>query len=452
MEENITNPMFIKIKEKFQSSADFQYRKFTSGEKVIYLCYLDTMVDSEDIQTHILKKSFRKIDEDSNDTSVLEISKVKSLDECVQLILNGNVITFYEENETSIAYSTPHKSDRSIQESSSERVITGAHDSFVESIKTNSTMLRRRLRTIDFIIKNFTVGKQNPIQLSLYYLKSQTPPEMIEKLESKIKILESKDWVDSVQVQEIIEEVPTSPFPQVLRTERPDRTYQHLLKGKPAIILDNDPNALLFPTSLYNFLQSPEDFNLRWLLGVFYYVLRIVGFWMAVSLPAFYIAITAFHSNILPLGIFYTLKLSVENVPFPPLLEAIIMQVFLELLREAALRLPQAVGSTIGTVGAIVIGTSIVQTNLISNSMIVIIAITAVASFTMPVKEMSVAARLIGLPLTILASIFGFLGISLGLLMIVSHLSKIKLLGHRYVENPGFTEFTILKNKKVNKS
>ncbi|ODG92576.1 hypothetical protein BED47_19230 [Gottfriedia luciferensis] len=236
-----------------------------------------------------------------------------------------------------------------------------------------------------------------------------------------------------------------------MRTERPDRTFQHLLKGKPAIILDNDPNALLFPSNLYSFFQSPEDFNLRWLLGVFFYAIRIIAFWMSVLLPAFYIAVTAFHSNILPIGIFYTLKLSVENVPLPPLLEALTMQIFLELLREASLRLPQAVGSTIGTVGAIVIGTSIVQTNLISNSMIVVIALTAVASFTIPVKEMSTAARLIGLPLTILASVFGFLGISFGMLMIVCHLSKIKLFGERYVENPGFKEFTLLNSKKVKK-
>ncbi|SFD37437.1 spore germination protein [Bacillus sp. UNCCL81] len=449
MKENETIPFIQDLKDEFHSSADFQYRKFICDGKVLHLCYLDTMIDSDDVQTHLLQKIIYNPKEDKVESSVLQTMELHSKEDCIQAIIDGNVAIIY--GEKGIAFSISQKIDRSIEESSSERVIAGTHDSFVESLKTNTTLIRKRIRSKELVIKNMTLGSQFPTTLSLFYINTLIPKNMIEKLEKNLKTLESKPYVESIQVHTLLEESPFSPFPQVMRTERPDRTFQHLLKGKPAIILDNDPNALLFPSNLYSFFQSPEDFNLRWLLGVFFYAIRIIAFWMSVLLPAFYIAVTAFHSNILPIGIFYTLKLSVENVPLPPLLEALTMQIFLELLREASLRLPQAVGSTIGTVGAIVIGTSIVQTNLISNSMIVVIALTAVASFTIPVKEMSTAARLIGLPLTILASIFGFLGISFGMLMIVCHLSKIKLFGERYVENPGFKEFTLLNSKKVKK-
>ncbi|QKE73895.1 spore germination protein [Arthrobacter citreus] len=445
--ENEPIPFIKDLKDEFHSSADFQYQKFISDGKVLHLCYLDTMIDSKDVQTHLIQKDIYNPKEDKVESSVLQTKELHSREDCIQAMIDGNVVVIYGEKGT--AFSTPQKNDRSIEESSSERVVAGTHDGFVESLKTNTSLLRKRIRSKDFVIKNMILGTQFPTTLSLLYIKNLTPNEMIEQLEEKLKALESKASVESIQIHTLLEEFPSSPFPQVLRTERPDRTYQHLLKGKPAILVDNDPNALLFPSNIYSFFKSPEDLNLRWLLGIFYYAIRIFAFWMSVLLPAFYIAVTSFHSNILPIGIFYTLKLSVENVPFPPLLEALTMQIFLELLREASVRLPQAVGSTIGTVGAIVIGTSIVQTNLISNSMIVVIAITAVASFTMPVKELSTAARIIGVPLTLLASMFGFLGISLGILMIVCHLSKIKTFGERYVENPGFKEFPFFNSKKV---
>ncbi|PFH87645.1 spore germination protein [Bacillus sp. AFS088145] len=456
MEVNEKTSMLEEVQNEFHSSSDFKYKKYSIDEVTLHLCYLDTMIDSEVIQTHILERVVSKDHSGRIITTILDSDDAFTLDECIQSILSGNVIVFNDNNKSKAkSYSAPsNNSDRSISETLSETVTLGAHDSFVESLKINSTLIRKRLRTKELIIKNITVGKKYPVNLSIFYLNDITPQSMIQTIEEKIKKLESNgkvepnQMIESVHVQNIIEEYPSSPFPQVMFTERPDRTVRHLLSGKPAIMVDNDPSALLFPYDIYGYFRAADDFNFRWFFGVFFFCLRILAFWIAVLLPSIYIAITTYHSNILPVSIFYTLKLSIENVPLPPLIEAFSMIIILELLKEAALRLPNPIGSTIGTVGAIVIGTAIVQTNLISNSMVVVIAITAVSSFSLPSKEMSVAARIMGIPLLILSSIFGFIGISLGVFMIFAHLSKIKAFSFRYVENPGFSEFVLFKNRK----
>ncbi|MFB7139771.1 spore germination protein [Gottfriedia sp. NPDC056225] len=455
MEVNEITSMLEEVQCTFQSSSDFKYKKYTIEEVTLHLCYLDTLIDSEVIQTHILERIFLKNNSDRIITTILETEDACTLDECIQSILSGNVIVFNNNKSKAKSYSAlSDNSDRSISESISETVILGPHDSFVESLKINSTLIRKRLRTKELVIKNLTIGKKYPVTLSIFYLNDITPISMIETIEQKIKKLETSGkvepvrMIETVHIQNIIEEYPSSPFPQVMYTERPDRTVRHLLAGRPAIILDNDPSALLFPYDIYGYFRSADDYNFRWIFGIFFYCLRILAFWIAVSLPSIYIAVTNFHSNILPTSIFYTLKLSIENVPLPPIVEAFSMIIILELLKEAALRLPSPVGATIGTIGAIVIGTAIVQTNLISNSMVVVISITAVSSFALPSKEMSITARIMGIPLLILASIFGFIGISLGIFMMFAHLSKIRAFSYRYVENPDFSEFVLLKNRK----
>ncbi|UPM53347.1 spore germination protein [Gottfriedia acidiceleris] len=456
MEVNEKTSMLDEVKSSFQSSSDFKYKKYSTGEVTLHLFYLDTMIDSEVIQTHILERVLSKDDSDRIKTTILNTEDANTLDECIQFILSGNVIVFNDNNKSKAkSYSVPsNNSDRSISESLTETVSLGAHDSFVESLNINSTLIRKRLRTKELIIKKMAVGKKYPVSISIFYLNDITPQTMIETIEQKLKELESSGkveperMIESVHIQNIIEEYPSSPFPQVMFTERPDRTVRHLLIGKPAIMIDNDPNALLFPCDIYGYFRSVDDFNFRWLFGIFFYCLRMVAFWIAVLLPSIYIAITTYHSNILPISIFYTLKLSIENVPLPPIIEAFSMIIILELLKEAPLRLPNPIGSTIGTVGAIVLGTSIVQTNLISNSMVVVIAFTAVASFSLPSREMSIASRIMGIPLLVLSSFFGFIGISLGIFMILAHLSKIRAFSYRYVENPGFSEFVLLKNRK----
>ncbi|MGX1373877.1 hypothetical protein RKD56_000995 [Priestia megaterium] len=231
------------------------------------------------------------------------------------------------------------------------------------------------------------------------------------------------DGVDSGSIiEEALEDSPLSPFPQLLNTERPDRVMGNLLEGRMAVLTNGNSSALIAPVNFFSFYQSPEDYNTRALYGSFFRLLRIFSFFVAMSLPAIYIATISFHYELIPLDLVFTVKGSLENVPFPPIVEAFIMVLILELLKEASLRLPSSIAQTIGVVGGLVIGTAIVEASLVSNMMIIVIALTAVSSFVVPSNEMSTTLRILSFPMMIGAAVFGYLGIVFVLVLIVMHL------------------------------
>ncbi|MFG6497038.1 spore germination protein [Fictibacillus sp. UD] len=425
------------IEEKMKQTADLKRRKLTFHGEAIILLYLDTMTDKESIELHIIspinKQESQSIE---NSLGTKQFSIMTTYKDIAGSLAEGNTILLTE--NCNIAYSIATLSDekRAINESLNEKVTMGAHDSFVESAATNISLLRKRLRTPEFKVEYQTYGTKTNVEVAICYLESKVDQTVLHSIKSRLEKIKNDDLINSRQIQEALEDYPYSPFPQSLRTERPDRAVFNLLNGNTVIFLEHEPSALITPISFYSFLRSPEDYNSRWFVNFFYYSLRLLAFILSVTLPAFYIAVNAYHSAILPVSTFYTLKLSVLNVPFHPFVEAIMMQIVLELLKEASVRLPSAVAQTIGTVGAIVIGSAIVQTNFISNTMVVVIAITAVSSFVIPIAEMSTSVRLMSFPLIFLAAIFGFIGIAFGLMVYTTHLVKLTSAGKAYVEAP----------------
>ncbi|MNN40723.1 Spore germination protein A1 [compost metagenome] len=217
-----------------------------------------------------------------------------------------------------------------------------------------------------------------------------------------------------------------------MNTERPDHASSYLLDGRVAIFLDGDPTALIVPASFFAFYQTPDDYNNRWLIASFIRLIRLISFVTAFQLPAIYIATVSFHSNVLPLQLFFTVQGSLTRVPFPPFIEAMLLEIIFELLREAGLRLPSRVGQTIGIVGGLVIGDAIVKAGMVSYTMIIVVALTAISSFLIPSNEMSSAIRILRFPLMIVASLFGYIGISFGLTLLFIHLCKLESFGKPY--------------------
>jgi spore germination protein KA len=204
------------------------------------------------------------------------------------------------------------------------------------------------------------------------------------------------------------------------------------LEGKINILVDGNPTVLVIPIKFFSFYQSPDDYNSRWITGSFFRFIRMISFILAISLPAIYIAIVSFHSEVLPPGILYSVKVSLTYVPFPPIVEALAMQIILELLKEASIRLPSPIAQTIGIVGGLVIGTAVVEAHLVSHTMIVVIGLTAIASFAAPLSEFGTSLRILGFPTMLAASLFGFFGISVMMMVIFIHLCKIETLGVPY--------------------
>lgn len=233
-------------------------------------------------------------------------------------------------------------------------------------------------------------------------------------------------------MEEIIEDSKFSPFPQLISTERPDSAASHIMQGRIAVVVDRSPNVLIGPAGFTTFLQSVDDYNIRWPIATFYRMLRFFAFLIATFLPALYIAVISFNYEIIPLDLLIPVGESRQRVPFPPLLEALLMEITLEMLREAGIRLPAPVGQTVGIVGGIVIGQAAVQAGIVSNIMVIVVAFTAIASFIIPNYHMASAVRLVRFLMMILAAMFGIVGIVVGLMCLIGHFLTLETLGVPY--------------------
>ncbi|MBJ8025982.1 spore germination protein, partial [Bacillus cereus] len=303
---------------------------------------------------------------------------------------------------------------------------------FIESLETNIQLVRRSVKNPRLMIKYMTLGERVHTKIAIIYVEDLINSDIINELFRRLSYLQVDYLQSSGCIQECIEDETYSPFPQILHTERPDRVTANLMEGRFAILSEGSPTAMIAPITFFSFLQSSDDYNNRWLIGSFMRLFRVLSILIAIGLPAFYIAVVSFHYEVLPFELIFALKSTLEYVPVVPIVEALSMLIILELLSEAATRLPSPIAQTIGVVGGLVIGTAVVEANLVSNSMIVVVALTAVASYTMPVTEMGTTIRLLGFPLMVASSLFGFIGIVIVSMMILVHLCKLESFGTPY--------------------
>ncbi|MCM3618369.1 spore germination protein [Sutcliffiella horikoshii] len=415
-----------KLIADFSHTDDFTYREDQINTKRIFICYIASLTDPDKLfkrLSDLTEKMKQGINKPVEFLAVPDTSDIK------ENILEGQAAVIVEGCKEVILMDATLSVLRSNEEPGNERVIRGAHDGFIECLKSNINIIRNRIKDPKLSVKYFTIGHST---CALLYINDNKNSRLIKEIEEKLQLIKEKDLTTSGIVEEVLEEVPFSPFPQVLHTERPDRTASYLTEGKVALLFQGHPNSLIIPITFISFFQSPDDFSSRWLTGSFYRLLRTLSFFIAISLPALYIAIVSFHPEVIPKGLILLFKQSVEDVPYPPIVEAIIIEITLELLREAGIRLPSPIGQTIGIVGGLVIGDAVVNAGLVSNMMIIVVALTAISSFIVPTHEMSSAVRLIRFPLMITASTLGFVGIIYGLLIIFIHLCRLSSFGQAY--------------------
>ena len=254
------------------------------------------------------------------------------------------------------------------------------------------------------------------------YVENVVDRGALKIVEDRLNAIDIEMFYSIGQLSDYLDDQVWSPFPQLLNTERPDRVVANILEGKIAIMSDLSPNALVGPVTFFSFYQTPDDFNARVFVGSFYRLMRLFSILSAIFLPAFYIAIVSFHFEILPLELANKVKTDINQIPYRPLIEALIMEVTIELIREASVRLPKSIGQTIGIVGGLVIGDAIVSAGLVSNLMVIVVAFTAISSFVVPSIELNTTIRMLRFPFMILASLFGFFGIVIGTFLLVVHL------------------------------
>ncbi|GED67041.1 spore germination protein [Brevibacillus reuszeri] len=417
------------------------------------LVYLDGMVDKPTINNHIMRpllfenKTFAGLN--SLDLSLGSSQTTQSWRVIEKSILRGQSALFIEGEAHCLLLDTQGWPQREISEPLSESVLKGARQSFVESIGQNISMIRRYIPDRELKIRELQVGARSQTKIGLLYLADVINNDILMELEKRIKRINIDGIINVGELEELIENNSFTPFPQYLTTERPDSAASHILQGRIVIIVDQSPWVMVAPMSLVSFFQSADDYSMRWIIGSFIRLLRFISFFVSIFLPALYIAGLTFHYEIIPLGLILSIGESRERVPIPPFLEAIIMEITLEMLREAGLRLPSKIGQTVGIVGGIVIGQAAVSAGIVSNIMVIVVAATAIASFILPNADLSAAVRVLRFPMMVASYLFGIVGIVIGMMVLIVHLISLESLGTPYGSPLAPLQFTAWKDSFV---
>jgi len=421
------------IKDASNNPADMIVKSIPPN---LTLIYIDSLVDSATLNEHVLSGIVnKKIESPKQLPSLLSIAEVKyvtQLDKAILAIFNGAVILHVDGYPQVVEATITAKNSRGLQAPENESQVIGSQVGFNESLSTNESLIRRYIKTSDLCNEKFTVGKRTNTTVTLFYLKDIASEEMVNTLRQRITNLEVDALIDSAVLAEMIDDNSLSIFPQMLLTERPDRFCDSLLNGKMGIVVDGSSMTIICPQSFIEFFQSREDQNLRWPIATFVRLLRFGAVFLSVYFTPVYVAALTFHYEVIPQSLLVPLSESRALVPFPPIIEALLLEFIIELLREAGARLPTKVGQTIGIVGGIVIGTAAVQAGITSNILIIIVALSALASFTTPSYMMGNVIRILRFPLIILAGFWGFYGIMLGFCFLLIHLIRQSSLGSPY--------------------
>lgn len=379
-----------------------------------------------------------------------EVSYADTLQDGVQAMMNGDVFLLLDGSTTGLIIDAKGFPHRTMGEPRNEKALQGPQEAFVEAMRVNTAMIRRRLHTGRLKLEQMTLGAQTQTQVTIAYVEQIADDSIIAEIRQRLNNIKEVDSILNAScIEQYIEDRPFSIFPQVQYTERPDKTAAALLEGRIALIVDGSPDVLLLPVVFSQLLQASEDYYHRILPGTFIRWIRYIGLFIATTLPSLYVAVTSFHPELLPLPLLLSIVTAREGVPFPAFIEALIMEFAFELLREASIRMPGAIGNTIGIVGALVIGDAAVSARLVAPQMVVVVAITAIGSFVIPSVEASYPIRLIRFPLMISAAVFGLYGVMLGWIVILMYLIRMKVLGVPYfaplapLNNRGLMELAV---------
>ncbi|MCP3761182.1 spore germination protein [Domibacillus sp. A3M-37] len=422
-----------RLTEMLGNSSDVKERQFSFGKTQGIALYITTLVDSLLVEEHILRpltENRSKSPEDS--ITVLDRTEAADFNDALDGLLTGKTLLFFEGQSACFICGTERTALRTIMEPQNEKIVRGAHDGFVENLNTNIFLLRSRVESKELVVEFMEKGKRVKKQIAIVYEKKIANPELIKELKRRMESINTEMIYSAGHIEQLIEDSSLSPFPQFLVTERPDRAAANIMEGRIAILNDGTPTVILAPTTFFAFYQSPDDYTSRMWAGSFYRLLRLLGFFIAFLLPALYIAVVAYHPEVIPGDLIVQMKGSVENIPYPPLVEALFMELTIELIREAGIRLPSPIGQTIGVVGGLVIGQSVVSAGLVSNLTVIVVALTAIAAYVVPSTEMGMSIRLIRFPVMVAASLFGFYGLVFAMMVLAIHLCKLNSLNTPY--------------------
>ena len=437
------------LEHLFEACADCVMRSLRiAGGREAALVYLDGLVDAKRLDDMALKAllydAFPLAGPEPDPTplpqaleqrvvAVSQVRRAATVREVADAVLHGSAALLVDGEPTALLLDVRAFEHRTVDEPRIESVIRGPREGLVESLRTNTALIRRRLRTPQLKLDPVRVGRLSRTEIVVAYIRGVAPDVLIQEVKRRLSRIRIDAVIDSAYVEELIEDAPYSPFPQVLATERPDIVAANLLEGRVAVLVDGSSFALVVPVTLWSLMQASEDYYERYFIGTALRLLRYIFALIALTLPAFYIAVTTFHQEMIPSALLLTLAATREGIPFPSIVEILIMEISFEALREAGVRLPKTIGAAVTIVGALIIGQSAVQAGIVSAPVIIVVALTGIASFTFPRFNLGITIRLLRFPLMFLAAVLGLYGLILGILTITVHLAGLRSLGIPYL-------------------
>lgn len=452
IDKNIKN-----FKDYIGDNSDVVFRPVTIfSKKHIKGCliYINDWVDTDKINENSLKYSLIPIEDISldgfmNHFPISSISESKEFKDVISNIFKGKIVFFLDGYSNCFLFELISNQYRSISDPNAEKTLQSSREGFVENIDTNIFLIRRRLKDSNLVAENHTVGVRTKTKISILYLKDIVNINVLEELKRRLRKIDVDGIIASGVLEQYIEDSPTSIFPQIQNTERPDRAVPSLLEGRICVLTEGTPTVLILPALLTHFISASEDYNQRMYLGSFNRLIRIAALFITLFLPASYISLVGFHPELIPYNLIIPLAKARSELPFPPLLEALIIELSVEFLREMGIRMPSPIAQSLGVIGGIVLGDAAIKANLVSPTMLIVVGITTVVSFTLPSLNMIFSLRLARFPIMILAGMFGGFGLAISWLLLIGHLMKLESFTIPYLSPYAPTRYSDLKDSFI---
>ena len=423
----------------YPENTDVIFRKIKALDREMCIIYMDGMADAVKIEDFIIRALQECKDEETPDSltdyickRALQTASLKRTGEyskIVESVISGGTILLCEGETYALDMDTRGYESRKVNQATNESVVSGSQEGYVENLRTNLTLIHRYCKTPDLIIEMISVGKETTLQVAVAYIKDTVDENALNELRKRLEKIERPSVHGIGQLQQLIEDDPWALFPQMLMTERPDRTAAALTDGQFAVLADCSPYVLIAPCSLFSLMQSSDDAFSRWQYGSYMRVVRFIGMLLALLLPGIYVALISYHTQLIPLELLSSIAETRVNVPFPVLVEVFIMELAFFMINEANLRIPSQVGMSISIIGALVLGQAAVQASIISPILIIVIALSGLGCYCMPNYGMTIALIIYRLSIELCAALLGLFGVLLALFAIICGVCGMKSFG-----------------------
>ena len=435
------------LKTLFSSpeNADLRLRDFRCGDIRLCAIYMDGLADEDRIGDFIIRPLQGRATDVllSGDSAakaiadhIIEVSGAETASiwtEAIAPILTGKTCLLIDGCAEALILDTLKPPHRGIDKPEAESVICGSHEAYTEHLRTNLSMLRRYVQSENLICESMKVGMEIPTGIAIAYLKGVANEKCISEVKRRILRIQAKSVLGIGALQQLIEDHPFAVMPQMLQTERPDRTAAGLQSGQIAILMDNSPYALILPITIFHLLHATDDSFLRWQYGTLMRIVRMFGLLLSLLLPALYLSVTLYHTHLIPMPLLTSIAETRANVPFPIAAEILFMEASFHLLNEAGMRMPRQIGSALGIVGALILGQAAVSASIISPILIIIVALTGLGTYATPDYSFGMGIIIYRTLLILLSAFMGLYGVMLGMFFIALQLCSLESFGVKYL-------------------